>query len=158
MSADRIVTRLDVVRSLEKILGQPYAHQGRLQEVGGRITGPGTDCCGTLLFAGHDLGVTSFEMLGYAADPDGSFEQILESQLIRLPHFRDAQVGDVLAHDFGEGIQHCSVVVSVHPTRRDWQQFKVIHATRSNGVHRGVFELKYYKALVRAYHIPGVQY
>jgi len=153
-----MTTRLEIVAAAESLLGARYAHQGRSMEIG-------FDCAGTLIEVGHKTAVTAFEFLGYSSEPDGeTFERLLDENLERLPEIYDARLADVLAFDFGKGIQHCAIVVSVIEHRFDWRRFTVVHALRpraSNrpdgyGVVRGPLMPVYSKALKVAYQIPGI--
>lgn len=153
-----MATRAEVIKAAESLLGAPYAHQGRSREIG-------FDCAGTLITVGHLVNVTAFDVLGYSAEPDGeTFERLLNENLLRLPEVYDAKLADILAFDFGKGIQHCAIVVSMIEHRFDWRRFTVVHALRSRdpnnksgyGVLRAALMPEYSRALKIAYQIPGI--
>lgn len=152
-----MTTRAEIVAAAESLLGAPYAHQGRTREIG-------FDCAGTLIEVGHVTHVSIFEFLGYSSEPDGAtFERLLDENLVRLPEVYDAKLADVLAFDFGKGIQHCAIVVEMIAHRFDWRRFTVVHALRprgqdkkSLGVVRGPLMPVYSRALKTAYQIPGI--
>jgi len=124
----------------------------------------GFDCAGTLITVGHLTGLSAFDFFGYSSEPDGeTFERLLDENLERLPGIYEAKLGDVLAFDFGKGIQHCAIVVEILAHRFDWRRFTVVHALRprdegrkSLGVVRGPLMPVYSRALKSAYQIPGI--
>ena len=115
-------TAADFVAAAEEYLGVRYYPQARSKD--------GMDCGGLLLACGRDLGYTDLEVLGYATAPDGqSFEALLGSCLTEVD--RDAAtIGDIVACDYGDGIQHTAIVVATEP------KLTVIHAKRPRGVVR----------------------
>jgi cell wall-associated NlpC family hydrolase len=163
------ITRAEIVAAARSLLGARYAAQGRLREIG-------FDCAGAMIKVGHITGITAFDILGYASEPsrvpgahngkiifadepDGrTFERLLDESplLIKLPSFWDAQIADVLACDFGEGVQHVAIVAEILPKRFDWRRFTVIHATRKHGLNESPLPTEYYRALKSAYKIKAV--
>jgi hypothetical protein len=142
-------TRADIAAAALSLVGRPYQAQGRASE-----SVPGLDCGGVLIVIGQQTGISAFEFLGYSAEPDGvTFGRLLDEHLDRLPEVHEARLADVLAVDFGQGIQHTMMVVAVHETRRDSHHYAVVHATRKHGVNRGPIPMLYYKSLARAYSI-----
>lgn len=158
------ITRTELIEAARKYVGVPYAHQGRSAEVG-------LDCGGLLLLMGRDTGISSLEHLGYATRPDGeTFERLLDEELDRLPvvegarkpNLWNAQPGDILAFDWGEGIYHCALI-----TGWSWR-FTVIHAiqetgsNRRKGMRKGAvveapLDFKMSSQIVRAYRVRGLQ-
>ncbi len=145
------VTAQQVIDEARKWLGVPYSNQGR--------TMSGTDCGGLLLMVGKALGLTELEHLGYSNAPDGeTFERLLEENCIPAKPYNKPQIGNILAMDYGEGIQHTAFVTALEP------RLTVIHAKRPMGdgraKGRGVIEhyLHGYdlRAWVKTYRIKGV--
>lgn len=140
------LTRAEVIAvARREFLGVRYAPQGRTREIG-------YDCGGFLTVLGQVIGATDFDVLGYSPNPNGEdFERVLNEHLDPIPDWKDAKLADILACDFGDGIQHVMLVVGIHPTRRDWQQFRVMHATIKNGVNESPIPLLYYSAITQAF-------
>ena len=100
--------------------GTPYQTQGRSRA--------GVDCGGYLLVLGWDLDLTDLQVLGYSNQPDGeTFERLLHAALVEVSK-SETRPGDILACDYGKGIQHTAVVTAVEP------RLTVIHAKRQHGV------------------------
>ena len=146
------VTREEVIETARMLLGVRYRHQGRVH-VGesGALCGPGVDCAGMLLFVGTSLRLTDLVVLGYSPEPEGErFERLLDENADRLERSDHARPGDILAFDFGKGIQHVGIV-----TGRT-SHWRCIHATRKRGVHESALEFEYARAKKTAYRIRGV--
>ena len=120
-----------IITEARKYLGVKYANQGRTVE-------RGLDCGGLILVVGNSLGYLNLEFLGYSNSPDGkTFEKLLADNAVEIP--KDSiTVGDIIACDYGKGIQHIAFVTELTP------RLKVIHAKRPrNGfgsTDRGVIE------------------
>lgn len=151
------VTPRQLIDQARSYLGTPYRNQGRDRM--------GLDCGGLLLVVGRDLGLTELEHLGYSNSPDGeTFERLLEENTDRLERKEDARPGDILAMDYGDGIQHTAIVTETEP------RLKVIHAKRPIGRaragttgaagSRGVIEQYLHgydmRGWVRSYRIRGL--
>lgn len=125
-------TREDLVAIARTYIGIRYSHQGR-----SRIAG--LDCGGFLLIIGRETGLSDLEELGYASYPkDGRFEMLLAQNADPLPFtsayphsFVDGQlsVADLLAFDYGKGVQHVGIV-----TRWDGRRYWVVDALSPYGV------------------------
>jgi len=149
-----MTTRVEIITAARSMVGRPYQAQGR-----GTVAVPGFDCAGVMIKTGHLTNVTAFDILGYSSEPDGeTFERLLDESdaLVKLESFWGAQVADILACDFGKGVQHVAIVSSILEHRRDWRRFTVIHATRAHGVNEAPLPMLYYKALKSAYQIKGI--
>ncbi len=150
------VTAQMVINEARSWLGIPYAAQGRTRAIG-------VDCGGLLLVVGRALGLTELEELGYANSPDGKrFEQLLEENSDRIEPKEAARPSDILAVDYGLGIQHTMFVTQLDP-------LTVIHAKRphadpSRTNRRGVIEHRLLpstsdlRGWVRTYRLRGVIY
>lgn len=148
------VTPEQLIAEARTWLGTPYSSQGRTRE-------NGLDCGGLLIVVGRALGLTELEELGYSNSPNGErFEQLLDENCIRIEPKEAAKVGDILAIDYGEGVQHTAFVTRLDP-------LTVIHAKRPHGASqrqkgRGVIEHRLMpsmadlKGWVRTYRLPGV--
>src|SRR2546423_1193312 len=168
------VTRARLLAVARELQGQPYAHQGRLERlyapgkanteevvnVDFTLRGPGVDCIGSMLYVGRYTGLSSFEKLGYSAEPDGEeFGRLLREEMDELPEVAATSTpwpwgvrpGDLLAHDYGGGIQHVSMVTNYNGWR-----WTCLHATRTNGCHESGLELVYSKAIVGAFRARGL--
>jgi hypothetical protein len=155
MKEETTVTAAILIAEARKWLGTSYRNQGRDRD--------GVDCGGLLLVIGRELGLTELEHLGYSNNPDGeTFERLLNENCDPVRDWRHPQPGDILAHDFGEGIQHTSIVTETEP------RLKVIHAKRPIGRARertaagmrGVIEQYLHgrdeRAWVKTYRIRGL--
>src|SRR4051794_32094668 len=114
------VTRQQLIDHARTYLGVPYRSQGRDRS--------GLDCGGLLLVVGKDLGLTELEHLGYSQNPDGeTFQRLLEENCDPVEPWNEPKPADILAIDFGEGIQHTAFVTALEP------RLTVIHAKRPIG-------------------------
>lgn len=142
------VTRQQIIDAARSFVGQPYAHQGR----GGDV---GLDCVGLVIKVGHATGHSSFDFLAYSQEPDGeTMEALLDEQMDKLTSANDAQPGDVVAMDFGEGIQHVGILLEKDP--RGFKYSYIAHALRDHGVREGRPFGKYLKGITAAYEFRGV--
>lgn len=134
-------------------MNTPYKNQGR--------DAFGLDCGGLCLVVARELDITDLEFLGYANSPDGAtFERLLDEHLDRIEPKESARCADILAFDYGDGIQHTAFVTMTDP------YLKIIHAKRPrNGFgskDRGVIETRLfgtadYAAWARTYRIKGIE-
>ncbi len=135
----------------------PYAEQGRMTlQPDGRLTGPGTDCGGLLIFIGQTAGISTFDLLGYDTRPvNGEFERVMNEHTIRLASVDDARVGDILGFDYGAGLNHVGLVSQIDERRSDpSRRYKLIHARRDHGVSDTLLGFEYAKFLTVAYRLP----
>lgn len=144
------VTTSQIIESARSFLGVRYQHQGRSRE-------DGLDCGGLLLVVGRELGITELEFLGYSTAPDGeTFERLLNEQLDEIIPKENLQIADIIACDYGDGIQHTAFVTRIEP-------LTVIHAKRPRGQfhRRGVIETRMFgtedeRAWVKTFRVRGV--
>lgn len=121
--SDATITAEDFIKTARQYSGTPYRHQGRSRA--------GTDCGGLLLMVGRDLKVTTLEVLGYSPNPDGAtFERLLNKMLTKVRRKESVKPGDIIACDYGEGIQHTAIVIRKESPER----ILVIHAKMQHGV------------------------
>lgn len=142
------VTRQEWVATLLRCEGARYVHQGR-------DPATGLDCVGPLIWAARALGLkpASFDINGYAPQPDGSLQPLLDEHLERVS--RDALgLGDVVLNGFRLGPpRHIAVIVGAA-----WGQWLMLHASSDTGRvqrERLQYERRYYR-YVQAYRVPGV--
>ncbi len=136
------VTAEDFVRTAQTYLGVRYQNQGR--------TRSGTDCGGLLLLCGRELGITDLEVLSYSNEPDGeTFDKLLALSLNEVTPKEDLQAGDIIACDYGQGIQHTAIVVEFHSIKR----IEVIHAIRRSGVSQHTLHGRHLRAWVKTYRL-----
>lgn len=148
------VTREQVIEQARRYLGVKYQNQGRDFN--------GVDCGGLLLVIGRELGLTELEHLGYSNSPDGeTFERLLNENCDPVDDWLHPQLADVIACDYGKGLQHTALVTTLEP------RLTVIHAKRAIGNApvgsrgmRGVIEQYLYgrdlRSWVKTYRIRGV--
>ena len=142
----------EIIRVAREWLGTPYQHQGRDRY--------GLDCFGLGLVVGWKLGITALEQLGYSSFPDGVMaERLLRQECTEKPK-EDTRPGDIIAVDYGSGVQHIAFVTSLDP-------LSVIHAKRpKSGIQkgRGVVEHRLiktnedYRGWRFTFQLPGVIY
>lgn len=154
------ITGAQIVAAAREFLGLPYRTQGRDEF--------GTDCGGLLLLVGRKLDITDLEVLGYANNPDGkTFKELLDMVLREITPKENVQIGDVLAMDYGSGIQHTGYVTDViqDANKSCGKLIKLIHAKRPRsgfgGRDRGVIEQYLHgydeRAWCATYRIHGVK-
>lgn len=135
-----VVTAEEFVLAAREYLGVRYHPQARDKH--------GMDCGGLLLACGNDLDYTDLQVLGYSNSPDGeSFERLLAESLTEISK-EATDVGDVVACDFGKGIQHTAIVTAL-----EYDQVKVIHATRRHNVCEQYLYGPYLKCWVKTYRL-----
>jgi NlpC/P60 family putative phage cell wall peptidase len=88
-----VVSSEQVVLQARTWLHTPYHHQGRLK-------GVGVDCAGLVIGVAHELGLSTFDISGYTARPDGdSLRQACQAQMRPLA-LDQLRPGDVLLFRF----------------------------------------------------------
>jgi len=86
------------------------------------------DCGGLALVVLRSLGVIDLEVLGYSSRPNGiDFENFLAQEAEQIPN-ESTLPGDIVAFDYGHGIQHIGIVTEVT------HKIKMIHARPRGGV------------------------
>lgn len=120
--------------------GTPYRTQGRSRR--------GVDCGGLLLVVCWDTGYTSLEVRGYATRPNGEdFEGFLESEGKEIDKSK-TRAGDVVAFDYGQGIQHIALVTEVVDSRP-----RILHAKPNVGVIEQVMHGHELRSWVKSYRL-----
>ena len=113
-----MITRADIVARARAYLDTPYEHQGRL-------LGVGIDCAGLVIKVAHDLGMSTFDIDGYARQPDeAQFRTHLRAQMDEIP-FGELAPGDVLTFVFGKE-RHMGIVTALDP-------LSIVHAWSTRG-------------------------
>jgi cell wall-associated NlpC family hydrolase len=135
-------TREQFVSTARTFVGQPYVSQGKGFK--------GTDCGWLLLAVGHRLGYTDLEVTGYKNSPDGeTYEALLAGSLDEVIPKWDVRKGDIIACDYGQGIQHVAIFVQRDsPTR-----LLVIHAKRIHGVVEQYLHGRDYRAWAKTFRL-----
>ncbi len=120
MPKNSTVTAEDFIKAAKKYLNLPFASQGRDMN--------GLDCGGLLLVTWKDLGLVDLEVLGYNGAPEAAdFAKLLKANLREVKK-DTVKIGDVVAVDYGTGIQHTAIVSALEP------RLTVIHAKSHQGV------------------------
>jgi cell wall-associated NlpC family hydrolase len=142
--AKKAVKKQQIVEAARKWLGTRYQNQGR--------DNYGLDCGGLILVVGRELGISSLEFLGYSNNPDGeTFERLLCQELNEVTPKEKVQIGDIIACDYGDGIQHTAFVTDKDP------KLKIIHAKRAHGVVEQFIHGRDLRAWVKTYRVKGVK-
>lgn len=101
------VTRQDIVDCARTWIGTPFHHQGRAK-------GAGVDCAGLVIGVAHELGLSDFDVTGYAHQPDEAmFRRVLDAQMDRVAR-EDLLPGDVLTFAY-EREQHLAILTTAAP-------------------------------------------
>lgn len=132
-------SRADVVAAARAYIGVPYMHQGR--------TVHGMDCIGLVVRVAHDLGLSSYDIDGYARVPSGLRMQRLLAENCQKIKIADADIGDVLHLAYDREPQHLALV-----TDRG-----IIHADNQRGVVEHRLDLSNRRRIRGAYRLPGVE-
>lgn len=156
------VTRAQVIAEARSWVGTPFHHQGRLK-------GVGVDCAGLLICVGKALGLSDFDVTGYARVPDGrTLLRHCDEHMTRIPR-DEAQPGDVLLMRWRRYPQHVAIVADRPPSfaqeRFGGQTLRslgggglnIIHAHEDAGScveHR--LDETWAARVVQAYRIPGL--
>jgi len=108
-----VVKRADIVTAARSFVGVPYRHQGRTKN--------GLDCVGLLIVIAHGLGISDFDVSGYARNPSGNMmRRVLRHHTIQID-LSEINHGDILHMAFGKQPQHIAIVSNDFPIR-------IIHA------------------------------
>lgn len=138
------VTGAAVVAAARLWLGTPFCHQGRRR-------GVGVDCVGLVIAVAHELGLSDFDITGYARRPDSDLLARLAHELMQPIDPAAARPGDVLLIAIEGRAQHLAIrsdlagdpaIIHAHAPRRrvvehrideDWAQ-RILAAFRLPGV------------------------
>ena len=115
-----IATRAQFVEECRRLLGVRWQHQGRSEK--------GVDCVGLLVVPAIKLGILTpdQDMADYQRAPHGDrLDCLLHQHCQRLPDWKEAREGDILAIKYFQQPQH--VMVVTRPYDQRWG-FHVIHA------------------------------
>lgn len=101
---DMATTREQVVLAAREWLGTPWHHQGR-------VKGVGVDCVGLVIGVARDLGLSAFDVTGYARRP-------LESDLLNGCHAHMQPVplafpGDAMLFRIDGQAQHLGIITDI---------------------------------------------
>lgn len=119
-------------------LGVPYKHQGRNRR--------GLDCIGLMIRVGHDLGLSDFDIDGYARVPSGyKMAQQIAEVCERIPA-NTAQPGDMIHLAFQRQPQHLALLTDIG----------MIHADNTRGVVEHVLDAQWRARIRGWYRLPGV--
>lgn len=140
-----MTARDQVVACARTWIGTRFHHQGRVKNVG-------CDCAGLVIGVAQELGLSDFDVTGYARLPDGEYLKALcDKHLSRIP-LNAIQPGDVLLMKFAEHPQHLAIVAD-YAHGGD----SIIHAyAPSKKVVETRLDTTWWLRVVAAYRIPGV--
>lgn len=128
-----------VVAAARQWLGTPWHHQGR-------VRGVGVDCVGVIIGVARDLGLSTFDVTGYARRPApgevaGGCEAHLKPVAAALP-------GDVLLFHVDGQPQHMGFVTDIGVLHA----FAPMRRVVEHGLDDG-----WRAKIVAAYRLPGVE-
>jgi NlpC/P60 family putative phage cell wall peptidase len=136
---------VDVVRSARSWLGTPYHHQGRLK-------GVGVDCAGLVIGVAHELGLSEFDLTGYAPRPDGdSLMRLCQEQMVPVT-VEQLATGDVLLFKFEAHACHLGFLTSC---ATDAPALIHSYLPRRKVVEHGLDEV-WWRQVAGLYRLPGV--
>ena len=139
-----MTTPVQVIAAARGYLGVPWVHQGRSRR--------GVDCAGLVVMVARELGLTSFDVIGYARRPDGESLRaaIVEAGCVES----DVQLGALLLMRFKREPQHVALVAD-HPAGG----FSIVHAlSTSRAVVEHRLDDAWRRRIVSAWELPGVTY
>jgi hypothetical protein len=141
-----VVDRSAWVAEVLSYEGVPYHHQGRSRA--------GMDCVAPLILAARRFGIVpaDFDITGYARDPDGSLQPLLDQHLERKPR-EELAFGDVVLNGFRlKPPQHIAIIVGTR-----WDEWELLHAHAITGRVQ-VERIQYGRRwrYVQGYGVPGV--
>lgn len=96
------VTGAEVVAAARGWLGTPFCHQGRL-------IGVGVDCVGLVIGVARSLGLSDFDVTGYARRPDSDMLETQARELMQPIPIAAARPGDVLLIAIDGRAQHLAI-------------------------------------------------
>lgn len=118
-----MLTRDQIVAEARTWIDTPFHHQGRLK-------GVGVDCVGVIVEVAHALGISSYDTLDYAPNPNPqAMRAELEAHLDRID-FAAAQPGDILWFRIELDPQHLGILTVAGS--EPW----MVHAFHRRGVDR----------------------
>jgi len=113
-----------IVAEARTYIGTPFQHQARLK-------GVGVDCIGVIVGVAHTLGISEFDTVDYARQPDPSkMGAALNAHLDRV-NLSDIRPGDILWLRMTREPMHVAIVTETDPLR-------IVHALSRAGVSRCV--------------------
>ena len=133
-----MISGVDVVTAARGWLGTPWHHQGR-------VRGVGVDCVGVIIGVARDLGLSTFDVTGYARRPAAG--ELASGCICHMTPVEAGQPGDVLLFHMDGQAQHLGVATDIGvlhafaPMRRvvehgldDGWRAKIVAAFRLPGV------------------------
>ncbi len=153
------LTAQQVISAARQYVGLKYRTQGR--DVVGESAG--LDCGGLLVVVCKELSITDSDLSGYSNSPDGAtFEKLLQTDLDEVTPKEDVRLADILAMNYGEGVQHIAIVSAIN---KEANRYTVIHAKRPRGsfgsTDKGVIEQYLHgydlRAWSKTFRIKGIE-
>lgn len=141
-----MTTRADIVTCARTWLGTRFHHQGR-------VKGVGCDCAGLVVGVAREMGLSDFDVTGYARLPDGEYLRSLCEKHMTRVRFADIKTGDVLLLRFADHPQHLAIV-------GDYTHggMSMIHAyAPSKKVVETRIDGAWWDRAVGVYRLPGVE-
>src|SRR3990167_1214712 len=113
-----------IVAEARAYIGTPFQHQARLK-------GVGVDCIGVVVGVARKLGISEFDTVDYARQPDpAKMGAALDAHLDRV-NLSDIRPGDILWLRIKSEPMHLAIVVEVDSLR-------IVHALSRRGLSRCV--------------------
>lgn len=138
------VTGAAVVAAARGWLGTPFCHQGRRR-------GVGVDCVGLVIGVAHELGLSDFDITGYARRPDSSELAARAHELMQPIAPAAARPGNVLLLAIEGRAQHLAI-------RSDIDGDPAIihaHAPQRRVVEHRI-DCNWHERILGAFRLPGV--
>lgn len=137
----------EIVAEARRWLGTPFHHQGRLIDVG-------ADCAGLIIGVARGLGLSGYDIDGYARQPDGgTLREECDREMTRVAP-GGVKPGDVLLMRLGRDPQHLAIVTAA----REGQPTAMIHVHSeppSVCVEHSL-DARWRRRVIQIYRLPGV--
>ena len=136
--------RAHIVAEAREYIGTKFQHQARLK-------GVACDCAGLVVGVAKALGLSDFDMVGYAHIPDGvTLRRVCKENMTAIP-FAEVQPGDVLLLAWEAEPTHLAIVGD-YPGG-----LSIIHAyAPARKVVESRMDSVWASRVVEAYRLPGV--
>lgn len=143
-----MATRAQVVAEARSWIGTPYHHQGR-------VKGVGADCAGLLIGVARALGLSAYDIDGYAPSPDGvTLRAECDREMARVPP-GEAAPGDVVLMRMGRDPQHLGIVSQACAGAPSAMVH--IHSDTPGRCIEHAIDARWRRRIIQVYRLPGVE-